>query len=193
MSEILIAGGHTVRKRFWIALLSGFLFLGSLLAVFGMTGVAYAVPLSGFGEFTVKFEKLVGSGFKLYGGLADGAETKNIPVAVNEINHATITGLEISKTIPALGIRVVITSENPVEIDGLIQKATLINGNAQFSNLAMSENYVGNINDPVQKVAREFTQGADNIMIENGDLKTLYLFQQKVSLPGMKVSFEKVN
>ncbi|MCZ0754567.1 DUF6230 family protein [Anoxybacillus sp. J5B_2022] len=193
MSETVIVGGYTVKRRLWFALLGGFLFLGILLSLFGMTGMAYAVPLSGFGEFTVKFDKMVGTGFKLYGGAADGAETKNVPVTVNEINHATITGLEISKTIPALGIRVVISSDKPVEIDGLIQKATLINGSAQFGNLTMSENYVGDIQDPVQKIVREFTQSADSIVIENGDLKTLYLFQKTVSLPGMKVSFEKLN
>ncbi|PDM39132.1 MULTISPECIES: DUF6230 family protein [unclassified Geobacillus] len=192
-SKTVIIGGHTAKKPLMIALLSGFLFLGMLLSLFGLTGMAYAVPLSGFGEFTVKFDKMVGTGFNLYGGVADGAEKQNVPVAVNELQHATINGLEISKDIPLLGIRVVITSDQPVEIDGLVQKATLINGSATFTNLTMKENYVGNIKDPAEKAAKEFTQNANQIVIKNGDLKTLYLFQKTVTLPGMKVYFEKIN
>lgn len=192
-TEPIIIGGHTVKKKFLITLLGGFLFLASLLTIYGINGVAYATPLSGVGEFTVKFDKLVGKGFKLYGGIADGGTTKNNPVAVNEMDHATITGLEISKDIPALGIRVVIASDKPVEIDGLIQKATLINGSATFSNMTMAENYIGDIKNPYEAVAKEFTQGSDTITIDNGDLKTLYLFQKTVTLPGMKVYFEKLS
>jgi hypothetical protein len=191
-AESVIIGGQTVKKRLVFALLGGFLFLGSLLAIFGITGVAYAVPLSGVGEFTVKFDEMVGTGFKLYGGLADGGNNKNNPVAVNDIKHATIKGLVISKDFPNLGIRAVITTEGTVEIDGLIQKATLISGNASFSNLKMADNYVGDVTNPVEAAAKEFTQDADTITLKNGDLKTVYLFQQAVSLPGMKVYFEKL-
>jgi hypothetical protein len=196
-AETVIIGGQTVKKKLVFALLGGFLFLGSLLAIFGITGVAVAAPLSGFGEFTVKFDKMVGKNFQLYGGIADGATTKNNPVAVNVIDHATINGLEISKAIPALGIRVVITSDKPVEIDGLIQKAVTVDGDAKFDSLTMSENYIGDydLSDPKQKMealAKEFTQSANTVTIEHGNLQTLYLFQKTVSLPGMKVYFEKL-
>ncbi|MEH7436523.1 DUF6230 family protein [Neobacillus drentensis] len=197
-AEAVIIGGQTVKKKLILALLGGFLFLGSLLATFGITGVAVAAPLSGFGEFTVKFDKMVGENFQLYGGIADGATTKNNPVAVNAIDKATINGLEISKAIPALGIRVVISSDKPVVINGLLQKATMVNGDAKFENLTMSENYIGDydLTDPKQRMealAKEFTQSANTITIENGNLQTLYLFQKTVSLPGMKVYFEKLN
>ncbi|CAH2715503.1 hypothetical protein BACCIP111895_02687 [Neobacillus rhizosphaerae] len=191
-AESIIIGGQTVKKKLVFALLGGFLFLGSLLATFGITGVAVAAPLSGFGEFTVKFDKMVGEGFQLYGGVADGATTKNNPVAVNAIDKATINGLEISKEIPALGIRVVITSDKPVVINGLLQKATMVNGDAKFEELTMSENYIADIKDPREAIAKEFTQSANKITIENGNLQTLYLFQKTVSLPGMKVYFEKL-
>jgi hypothetical protein len=190
-TEAVIIGGQTVKKRLVFALLGGFLFLGLLLGIFGVTGVAAAVPLSGVGEFSVTFDKMVGTGFKLYGGVADGASTHNNPVAVNEMDHATINGLVISKDIPALGVRVVIKSDKPVEIDGLIQKATLINGDASFSNMVMAENYVADL-DPRVRPAKEFTQGADTITILKGDLKTLYLFQRAVTLNGMQVSFERL-
>ncbi|WP_251553693.1 DUF6230 family protein [Neobacillus muris] len=188
--EALIIGGKTVKKKLMLAILGGFIFLGALLGTFGLTGVAYAVPISGFGEFTVSFDKLVGNGFKLYGGIADGGSRKDNPVAVNEIDSATITNLKITKEFKALGIKAVIEAGKPVEIKGLIQKATLINGDASFTNLTMKENFVGDIQNPMEAAAKEFTQDAGTITIENGDLKTLYLFQQTVSLPGMKVYFE---
>ncbi|AMX82389.1 hypothetical protein GS3922_01075 [Geobacillus subterraneus] len=191
-TKSVIIGGHTAKKPLLAALLAGFLFLGALLSLFGITGVAYALPLGGVGEFTVQFDKLNGQGFKMYGGMAESGETKQTPVFVNEIKNASIQGLKISKDFEALGLRVVIEAGGTVSIDGLVQKATQINGNITFGSLTMKENYVGDVQDPVQKAAQEFTQGADSISIENGDLKTVYLFQQKVSLPGMKVYFEKL-
>lgn len=196
-TESVIIGGQTVKKRLVFALLGGFLFLASLLGLFGITGVAAAVPIDAIGEFTVAFNKMEGENFKLYGSIADGALTHKNTVSVTELDKATINGLEISKKIPALGIRVVITSDKPVEITGLIQKATEVKGDASFSNLTMSENYIGarNLSDPVEfakALGDEFTQTAPKVTILNGELKTLYLFQKTVTLNGMKVSFEKL-
>ncbi|OQP07512.1 hypothetical protein B1690_02995 [Geobacillus sp. 46C-IIa] len=191
-TKSVIIGGHTAKKPLLAALLGGFLFLSALLSIFGLTGVAYALPLGGVGEFTIQFDKLNGQGFKMYGGMAESGETKQTPVFVNEIKNASIQGLKISKDFEALGLRVVIEAGGTVSIDGLVQKATQINGNISFGSLTMKENYVGDVQNPVQKAAQEFTQGADSISIENGDLKTVYLFQQKVSLPGMKVYFERL-
>lgn len=190
--ETIIIGGQTAKKKLIIALAGGFLFLASLLAIFGITGVAYAVPLAGVGEFTVKFDEMVGQGFKLYGGIADGGTKQGNVVAVNEIDHATIKGLVISKEFKALGFRVNIssTSDTPVEIDGLVQKATVVTGDASFSDLTMKENYVGNETNPLVAASKEFTQDAGTITIKKGVLDTLYLFQKTVSLPNMKVSFE---
>ncbi|MGG3894307.1 DUF6230 family protein [Geobacillus stearothermophilus] len=156
----VIIGGRTAKKPLIAALLGGFLLLGALLSIFGLTGVAYAVPISGVGEFTVQFDKLNGSGY--------------------EMDKATIQGLRISKDFPALGIRVVIAASEPVSIDGLVQKATQINGNISFGSLTMKESYVGDTSNPVEKAAKEFTQGADSITIENGDIKTVYAMHRRV-------------
>ena len=194
-AEAVIIGGQTVKKKLMFALLGGFIFFGSLLGLFGVTGVAAAVPLSGVGEFTVKFDKMVGKDFQLLGGMADSVSKKNNLVAVNKINHATIYGLEISKEISIPGlptIRVVIESKNPdkpVEIDGLLQKATVVSGDAEFTNMEMKETYVAD-KDPLTQAAEGFTQSANTITINNGVLKTLYLWQDKVSLSNMKVYFE---
>ena len=194
-AESIIIGGQTVKKRLVMALLGGFIFLGSLLGLFGITGVAAAVPLSGVGEFTVAFNKMEGTGFQLLGGMADSVSKRNNPVAVNKIEHATIWGLEISKDISIPGFptfRVVIASKNndkPVQIDGLLQKATVVSGDAEFSKMEMKETYVAD-KDPITQAAEGFTQSANTITINNGELKTLYLWQDKVTLSNMRVYFE---
>jgi hypothetical protein len=195
-AQTVIVGGKTVKKKLFIALLGGFMFFGTLLGVFGVTGVAAAVPI--VGDFTVSFDKMVGEGFQLYGSVADGALAQNQPVAVNEIDKATINGLKISKDVPALGVRVVISSDKPVEITGLLQKATDIQGDASFESLTMKEKYIGdrNLADPAvfaKALSEEFTQSAPTVTILNGKIKTLYLFQKTVTLNGMHVSFEKLN
>lgn len=192
-TESVIIGGQTVKKKLILAILGGFLFLGALLGTFGLTGFAAAVPL--VGGFTVSFDKMEGTGFKMYGSLADSAMNKNNPVAVNEIDSAIITNLKITKPIPFLGINAVISASQPVTITGLQQKATQISGDASFSNMTMTDKYVGdqNLTDPAvlaQAAAQHFYQTADKITIINGVLDTVYLFQKTVSLNGMKVSFE---
>ncbi len=195
-AESVIIGGQIVKKKLIIALIGGFLFLGALLGTFGLTGMAAGVPL--VGGFTVSFDKLEGKGFMMYGSIADSAMKQNNPVAVNEMNEATITNLKIAKNIPFLGIKAVITSNKPVKVTGLKQKATQIKGNATFTSMEMAEKYVGdqNLSDPKSlgaAAAQHFSQTANTITITDGVLDTVYLFQQTVSLNGMKVAFEPAN
>lgn len=49
--------GTTVKKKFLIAFLTGSLALGGLLAAFGFTGTAFALPLGGIGDFYVEFDE----------------------------------------------------------------------------------------------------------------------------------------
>lgn len=193
--ESVIIGGQTSKKKLMLAIIGGFLFLTALLGTFGITGYAAAVPL--VGGFTVSFDKLEGTGFKMYGSLADSAMKQNNPVAVNEIDNATITNLKITKKIPFLNINAVVSASQPVKITGLQQKATQISGDASFSSMTMTDKYVGDLlNDPKNlptAAAQHFFQTADTITITNGVLDTLYLFQKSVTLNGMKVSFEPAN
>ncbi|MGV3488803.1 MAG: DUF6230 family protein [Tuberibacillus sp.] len=181
--------GHTIKKRFWAAFVAGFLFLAGLIATFGVTGTAFAMPLTGIGTFNVSFDELRGNGFKMYGALNQEKGPKGQePVFVNKINNATIKGLKITKdiSIPGLGTlraHIVSDSKSPVQITGLTQNATVINGDAVFTNMDITERYS---DDPSQ----EFSQGADTITLKNGNLETVYLFQDKVTLPGLKVTFE---
>jgi len=202
MNDGAMIEGKTSKKHFIIAFLSGFLLLGGLFATMGITGVAAEVPVAGLGQFNVSFDEMTGKGFKLYGDIYDDngkAGNKAVPVFVNKIGDVTIKNLKITKHVelPFLNksLDVVITAGNqdghPVKITGLTQKAALINGNAEFSGMDISEHAVTpDEKDPFKAVRESFTQGAQTITIKNGSLDTYYLFQEAVSLPGMKVEFK---
>jgi hypothetical protein len=191
---IAVVRGRTSKKSFFISFLVGLLALGGLLVGFGANGVMADVPMSGIGQFNVSFAQMTGKGFHLYGSLyTDNNAAK--PVFVNQIDDVTISGLVISKDVsfgPLGNYTVKITAGNgntPVHITGLTQKAALIQGDAQFTNMDISEHNV-DLSNPAN-ASKEFTQGSDTITIKNGSLDTSYLFQQAVSLPGMKVEFVK--
>lgn len=198
MSETILIG-KTSKKWFFSALLASFILLGGVFFTLGINGVVYAAGVGGIGKFNVSFTEMTGTGFKLYGDLY-GDPSKNSqahvkPVFVNDIQNAKITDLVISKNvdIPILGkYTVKISAGNkstPVEIKGLIQKAALVQGDAVFTKMDISENYV-EANDP-EAVKKGFTQGASTVTIKNGNIETHYLFQEMVTLPGLKVEFVK--
>jgi len=198
LSETILIG-KTSKKWFFSALFVSFILLGGIFFTVGINGAVYAAGVGGIGKFNVSFSELKGSGFKLYGDLY-GDPSKNSPeyvkpVFVNDIQKATITDLVISKNvkIPILGdYTVKISAGNkgtPVEIKGLIQKAALVQGNAEFKNMDISENYVKS--DDPEALKKGFTQGADTVTIKNGNVETHYLFQEYVTLPGLKVEFVK--
>ncbi|GER67463.1 hypothetical protein BpJC7_00390 [Weizmannia acidilactici] len=194
----LVIQGKTSKKWFFSSLLAGLLFLGGLLAVLGINGVAVAASVGGIGKFNVSFKEMQGQGFKLYGDLygdpSKGADHVK-PVFVNEIDQVTIQDLVIAKnvSIPLLGdYQVKITAgdgDTPVHLKGLIQKAALIQGDAVFTNMNISENYV-TADDP-EAVKKGFTQGSDTLTIRNGSLDTHYLFQKVANLPDLKVQLVK--
>ncbi|WEG14825.1 DUF6230 family protein [Pullulanibacillus sp. KACC 23026] len=176
------------RKRFWGALISGFLFLGVIVGVFGLTGKAYALPMAGVGNFTVSFDKLVGSGYTFYPKLGETGTSSSAPLGRNKIDQLTVYGLKISKTLKlptGQTIELDITASKPVQIKGLIQDASLLNGDASFSQLALQEH---NTTD----WTKEFTQSASQITLQHASLVTDYLYQDQVTLNGMTLSIHKV-
>ncbi|MGC4377260.1 DUF6230 family protein [Fictibacillus sp. Mic-4] len=182
------ATGRTNKKKFWMALASGFLFLGLLVSFLGVSGVAYAVPITGVGDFTVSFDKLEGNGYTFYPKLGENSQNKSIPMGRNEIKELTVYGLKITKELQVTDgqwVRITVTASKPVKITGLIQDARSLNGDATFNKMAIAEHF----SDDWQK---QFTQGADGIVLKNATLKTDYLFQNTVTLNGMKLSVERI-
>lgn len=181
--------GRTVKKKFFIALFAGFLVLGSLVGVFGMTGTAFALPLGGMGDFYVTFDKLEGTGFQFIPHVGETGDSGSAPMVRNVIDEATVYNLHIYKDIklPTGGwVRININGTKPTTIKGLIQDARFVNANLKFDNLNIKEK---NTND----FTKNWTQSADKVTITDAKIVTDYLFQSMVNLQGAKISVEKID
>jgi hypothetical protein len=180
--------GATSKKVFWSALASGFLALGLLLVSFGVSGVAYAVPIAGVGDFYVEFDKLEGKGYTFYPKMGETSTSDSAPQGTNIIETLVIDNLQLYKDFQVGGewIRVKITASKPVQISGLQHDAGLIEANAKFENLVLEEN---NSSD----WQKQFQQTSSTIILENAKLKTHYLFQKTINMNGMKLTVERIN
>lgn len=181
--------GRTVKKKFMAALCAGLLALGGMVAVFGMTGTAFALPLGGMGDFYVQFDKLEGSGFQLLPQVGETGDSDASPMVRNKIEEATVYNLHIYKDLKlptGKWIRINIKGTEPTKIKGLIQDARFIEANLQFNNLGIHEQ---NTND----YTKNWTQTADTVTITNAKIVTDYLFQTMVNLQGAKISIESID
>ncbi|RFU60506.1 DUF6230 family protein [Bacillus sp. V59.32b] len=185
--EVQVKSGFS-KKAFWTSMASGFLLLGLLLVSFGISGVAYAVPIAGVGDFYVKFDKLEGTGYTFFPKLGETSSSDSTPQGTNLIKDVTITNLQLYKDFKVNGetIRVKITASKPVKITGLQHDAGLIEANATFQNLTLKEN---NSDD----WTKQFEQTSSKIILEDANLKTHYLFQETINMGGMKLTVDKIN
>jgi hypothetical protein len=178
----------TSKKRFWGAIVSGFLFLAMVVGFFGLTGKAYALPMAGIGDFTVSFDKLVGSGYIFYPKLGETGTSSSSPLGRNKIDKLTVYGLNITKdlTLPTgKKVEIQIKASKPVQISGLIQDSSFLKGDAQFTQLALAEHHTSDW-------TKQFTQTSTGITLRNASLITDYLFQNQVTLNGMTLSIHQV-
>lgn len=181
--------GGTVKKKFLAALAGGFLMLGGMAAVFGITGTAFALPMGGMGDFYVELDELDGTGFELIPHIGETGKSDASPMVRNKIDKATIKGLHIYKDLKmptGKWIRVNIKATQPTEIKGLTQDAQFIDANLKFNNLAIEEH---NTND----FAKNWSQNAKTVKITDAKIVTDYLFQDMVNLQGAKISIEKID
>ncbi|WP_373893592.1 DUF6230 family protein [Virgibacillus natechei] len=181
--------GTTVKKKFLIAFLTGSLALGGLLAAFGFTGTAFALPLGGIGDFYVEFDELNGEGFQLMPEIGETGTSDAEPMVRNVIEDVEITNLHIYKDLqmPTGGwVRFHIRANGPTKISGLIQDARLIDADLSFDNLAIEEKNTDDFRE-------NWSQNADTINIQDATLVTDYLFQEAVSLANAKISVEKID
>ncbi|MBT2654778.1 hypothetical protein J7E81_05880 [Bacillus sp. ISL-18] len=187
-SSIQLVEGTTSKKVFWSALSAGLLTLALLLVSFGISGVAYAVPIAGVGDFYVEFDKLVGNNYTFYPKMGETSSSDSAPQGTNLIETLTIDNLQLYKDFKVGGewIRVKITASKPVQITGLQHDAALIEANAKFQNLVLQEKH----SDDWQK---QFKQTSSTIILEHAKLKTHYLFQKTINMNGMRLTVEKIN
>ncbi|RLQ91098.1 DUF6230 family protein [Falsibacillus albus] len=180
--------GKTNKKVFWTSFISGIMLLAVLLVSIGLSGVAYAVPLAGVGDFYVEFDKLEGTGYTFYPKMGETSSEASAPEGTNLIDKLTITNLKLYKDFKVgdQWIRVKITASKPVQITGLQQDASLIQANAQFSDLVLKENYSNDW-------TKQFKQTSSKITLGSAKLKTHYLFQKTINMNGMKLTVEKID
>lgn len=180
--------GATSKKVFWSALAAGMMVLGLLLVSFGISGVAYAVPIAGVGDFYVEFDKLVGNGYTFYPKMGETSSSDSSPQGVNIMDNLVIDNLQLYKDfkVGSQWIRVKITASKPVQITGLEHDASLIQADAKFTNLVLKENH----SDDWQK---QFKQTSTQIILEHAKLKTHYLFQRTINMNGMRLTVERIN
>jgi hypothetical protein len=183
-----LSEGKTNKKVFFASLGSGIFALALLLVSFGISGVAYAVPIAGVGDFYVEFDRLEGTGYKFYPKLGETSSEDSAPQGTNLIEELTIDNLQLYKDFKVGDgwIRVKITASKPVKITGLQHDAGLIEANATFQNLTLEENN----SDDWQK---QFQQTSSKIVLENAKLKTHYLFQETIHMNGMKLTVDYID
>ncbi|NRD78092.1 hypothetical protein HPT25_11910 [Bacillus sp. BRMEA1] len=187
-SPIQLVEGMTSKKVFFSALATGIIALALLLVSFGISGVAYAVPIAGVGDFYVEFDHLEGTGYTFYPKMGETSAEASAPQGTNLIDRLTIQNLKLYKDFNVGGqwIRVEITASQPVQISGLEQDAASIQANANFSNLVLAEKHSSDWQ-------KQFKQTSSTIVLDHAKIKTHYLFQKTMSMNGMKVVVERIN
>jgi Family of unknown function (DUF6230) len=187
--EDKIVVGKTKKRKFFIALMTGFLAFGGLLAAFGFTGTAFALPLGGIGDFYVEFDELNGTNFQLLPHVGETGNSDAEPMVRNKMDKVVITNLHIYKDleVPGVGwVRFHIRSTGPTNITGLIHDARLIEADLSFNELAIQEKNTA-------EFSQNWTQNAATINIKGAKIVTDYLFQTVVSLDGAKISAERID
>lgn len=188
LKEEKIVVGKTIKKKFLIAMLTGFLAFGGLIAGLGFTGTAFALPLGGIGDFYVEFDELNGTEFQLLPHVGETGNSNAEPMVRNKMDKVVITNLHIYKDLelPGIGwVRFHIRSTGPTNITGLIHDARLIEADLSFDNLEIEEKNTA-------EFSKNWSQNASTINIKDAKIVTDYLFQTVVSLEGAKISAERI-
>lgn len=183
-----ITVSRTLKRKFYIAMASGFLALGVLFSIFGFTGSAFAMPLGGIGDFYVEFDKLEGTAFQLLPHIGETGNSDAEPMVRNKMDTAKIANLHIYKDLKlptGSWVRFHVRASGETTIKGLIQDARFIDADLSFSELAIKET---NTTD----FTKNWTQSATTITINDAKIVTDYLFQSMVSLQGATISVEKI-
>ena len=184
--------GYTIKTKFFVALLAGFLSLGGIIALFGMTSTAFALPVGGMGDFYVKFEKLEGEDFSLHPHIGETSDDDAAPLVRNKMEKATIEGLHIYKDLKLPGenwIRINVTTSQPATIKGLVQDAKVIDANLSFGDMEIKQKNTSNLS-ALEAFKQNWTHQANKVTITDAEISTAYLFQSAVNLQAAQISIE---
>jgi hypothetical protein len=188
--------GRTRWRRFAALLVPSAIATGAI--VFGLANGAIAASFAVSGQtFKVSADRLEGSGFEQWGGIAaekgcdpatNPLNPKCHPVAVSAIASADLTNLCQSVKVPGLPVTLVIRAGgggNPAHADGLLIDMDGLAGNATFENIKIGRD-ASDLDPHAQPGS--FGQNADSVVIT--DLKQIARSTSAGSftLPGMKLN-----
>lgn len=180
----------------------GLMLLVAAVGVYG--GLAYAVPVSGVGGYTVTADSIDGDNAVVYPSAGATSGAGQTGVAVVELQSTTIENLKITKTVslPGLGERqVVISAEDTVKSDQLLLKASNIYAaNSTLTGLQLDETPEGDMEFAVTAGAAQNAESGNTVNIqgqnpglhvENAELQTHYLVTNQISIPGLSVTIQE--
>ncbi|SCE72276.1 hypothetical protein GA0074695_0597 [Micromonospora viridifaciens] len=165
-SEDRQVDGGTRWRRFAAMMVPATAVAGAI--VFGMSNGAIAASFDVSGQtFKVRASKLVGDGFKQYGGIAEEKGGVQHPVAVSEIARAKLYDLCQSVDATTMGIPIVLTINaggggKPARASGLLIDMDSLEGDAEFKNIKIGRD-ASDLNPDAK--AGSFGQSADHVEI----------------------------
>ena len=172
--------GRTRWKRFATVVVPASFIAGAI--VFGQATGAIAASFNVSGQqFKVSADKLEGTGFVQYGGLAtekggnpaNPADPKNHFVAVSGIAEAKLTNLCQSVKVPGLPVSMVIHAgkdpNNPATATNLLIDLTSLKGDAEFKNIqiGIDASDLSKGGEGAKGLQGSFAQQADSVVITN--------------------------
>jgi hypothetical protein len=167
--------GRTRWRRFATLTVPAVAATGAILFAMADGAIAASFAVSG-STFKVSADKLVGTGFVQYGGVASEkgatATTGNHPVAIAGMGEATITGMCQSVTVPGLPVSVILRAGNKgrdASATGLMFDMTSMRGDASFRNLNIGQDAstLTKAGGSAHGSAGGFGQQADSVTLTN--------------------------
>lgn len=179
----------------------GVLLLVAAIGVYG--GLAYAVPVSGVGGFTITADSIHGEQAVVYPTSGETSEDSNRSMYVVELKSTTIENLKITKTVnlPGLGEReVVITAGDTVKSDELLLKTSSVGASdSKLSGLELDEDpsadaeftvRTGEIEDEADARTIDINGSEPGLQIDHAELQSHYLVTNQIQIPGLSVTLE---
>ncbi|OYD06982.1 DUF6230 family protein [Paludifilum halophilum] len=174
-------------KLFWISLTVSMALLLSVALGIYAGGVAMAVPLAGVGGFYIEADRIEIRDFKLLPEVGETSEKKAVPQVATQMD-ADIKGLKLYKdlNIPGQGkVRVLITASGVVKSTGMVLDMTKISADHSFKKLTIKE-------EASSDFRKKFGMDAPHLVLKDPKIQAHYLFNNSISLPGMKLEVQKL-
>lgn len=179
----------TNKKRFAVSAGLAYAVLVALLVLVMSGGVALAgFPIAGVGGFVVAADEIKGTDFMLYPYVGQTSEQQMYPMAAMDLASVTIKGLNLSKRLEAMGVKVdvVIKASGDVTGTNVKMKSTgLIADQAVLEGLDTSEHYS---TDPLKKIDMKAT----SVTLTKPQINTHAMYVGSITIPGMAIEINIV-